>query len=122
MIKLAFPIQSFSNQEERAIQTFIAQVKDHFGDAINTIILYGSKARGDALVDSDIDLLIVIKSDDWKVRNQISDISSRISLEFDVLVSPHIISLSNWQEMSEDPLSFYKNIFREGIPLLYSGS
>ena len=119
-MKLASPVQSFSNQEETAIQTFITQLQNQYKDAICTIILYGSKARGEAVVDSDIDLLIVMETDDWTVRNRVSDIASRISLKFDILISPHVISLSNWQEMSEAPFSFYKNIFREGIPLLYS--
>jgi len=120
MIKLASPVQSFNSQEETAIQIFLTQLRNLFEDAINNIILYGSKARGDAFVDSDIDLLIVMESDDWKVRNQVSDIASRISLEFDILISPHVVSRNNWQRMLQAPLSFYENIFREGIPLLHS--
>ena len=120
MIMLASPVQSVTDQENIAIQTFITRLKNQFNDAIYTIILYGSKARGDALIDSDIDLLIVMESDDWTVRNQISDIASRISLKFDILISPHVVSQNNWQIMLQAPLSFYKNVFREGIPLLHS--
>lgn len=118
MIKLATSIQTLNHQEERAIQTFIAQLNKHFGEAVSNILLYGSKARGDDRMDSDVDLLIVMESDDWTVRNRVSDIASRISLEFDLLISPHVVSQRNWQEMSEAPLSFYKNVIQESIPLL----
>lgn len=36
--------------------------KTHYSEQVMQIILYGSQARGEAKPDSDIDLLIVIKS------------------------------------------------------------
>lgn len=120
MSKIASPSQSLTNQEEIAVQQFIFELKKQFKNAVYAITLYGSKARGDAFIDSDIDLLIVMDSDAWVIRNQVSHIASRISLEFDLLLSPHVISKETWQEMMEAPLSFYKNILQEGIPLLHS--
>jgi len=61
--------------------------------------------------------LIVILSDSWAVRNQISQMASRVSLQFNLLLSPHVVSVETWQEMKKAPLSFYKGVFQEGIPL-----
>jgi predicted nucleotidyltransferase len=118
MSEIASPARSLTNQEEAAVQLFVFELKKQFKNAVHAITLYGSKARGDASVDSDIDLLIVMDSDVWEKRNQVSHIASRISLKFDLLLSPHVISKEFWQEMTEKPLSFYKNIFQEGISLL----
>lgn len=113
-------VQTFTNQEEKAIQSFIAELQARYKDELHAVVLFGSKARGDSLADSDIDLLLVLDSDNWTTRNQISQIASRISLNFDLLIAAHVVSASNWQKMSEEPFSFYKNILREGITLLPS--
>ena len=118
MSEFIVPVPTLSIQEEMAIQQFMLELKKRFVDEINYIILFGSKVRGDALADSDIDLLIVMLSDSWGVRNQISQIASRVSLKFNLLLSPHVVSVETWQEMTKAPLSFYKNVFQEGIPLL----
>lgn len=50
------PAKSFSNEEallQQMVQTIINEV------APETIILFGSRARGDARSDSDVDLLVV---------------------------------------------------------------
>ena len=111
------PVPTLTVQEEMALQQFVLELEKRFVDEISQIILYGSKARGDALAHSDIDLLIVMLSDSWAVRNQISQIASRVSLQFNLLLSSHVVSVETWQEMTKAPLSFYKNVFQEGIPL-----
>ena len=50
------PVKSISNEEvllQQMVQTIINEV------APETIILFGSRARGDARADSDVDLLVV---------------------------------------------------------------
>lgn len=54
--KKPMPAKSFSNEEvllQQMVQTIINEV------APETIILFGSRARGDARADSDVDLLVV---------------------------------------------------------------
>ncbi|MEW6608593.1 MAG: nucleotidyltransferase domain-containing protein [bacterium] len=50
-----------NKKELLAIELFVNHVKKSLGDNISFIKLFGSKARGTADKDSDIDILIVTK-------------------------------------------------------------
>lgn len=80
-------------------------------------ILFGSKARGDGNPWSGIDILIVVREENWTVRAQVSTLAADISLEYDVLIGPRVIGQERWERMKKAGLSLHKNIAAEGVPL-----
>lgn len=56
-IKNEVNISSLTNVERKAVREFREKIVAEFPDA--KLILYGSKARGDHSIGSDIDLLLV---------------------------------------------------------------
>lgn len=107
--------------DQAAIFAFIAQTKLTCGSELQSIILYGSKARNDAGAESDIDLLLIMNRNDWQLRHTLSNIASRISLAHNVTISVQIVSQQRWQQMKQAAFLFFSNVFREGIPLLDPG-
>ncbi len=50
--------------EERAwLDEYREALKRRHGDAVQRLVVYGSKARGDAHDESDIDLLLIVRDD-----------------------------------------------------------
>ncbi len=117
MSLLTMAVTKLNEHEETALNKFITRLQAVYADKLYGVVLFGSKARGDAISDSDIDLLIIMSSDDWPTRDGVTQIASRISLSFDILISTHVVSLSRWLAMANDPFTFYQNLFAEGIPL-----
>jgi len=85
-----------------------------YQDKLEAIILYGSQARGDAKEFSDIDLLVILKSNinPYQEIDNTSKIISQICLDYNVVISRHFISLDKYKN-SKTP--FIYNVEKEGI-------
>ncbi len=81
------------------------------------MILFGSKARGDARKDSDIDVLVIVSSDDWHMSDMVYSIVTDILLETEVCISPKVISQKDYTRLYSNGNSFIENVTREGIVL-----
>lgn len=82
------------------------------------LILYGSRARGEAREDSDYDLLILVDGEvDWKTERQVGDKIYELELQTDTLLSIQIVSLANWNSPLYKAQPFRKNVTSEGIQI-----
>ncbi len=87
-----------------------------YGDQVDSIMLYGSRARGDERPDSDIDILVVLK-DDFNYSEMLrlsSDLAASLSLENDVVISRTFVSKEQF-EHRQTP--FLTNVRREAVPV-----
>jgi len=110
-------INNLSDTDHRALDVLVERLNEQYGDHVRSVLIFGSKARGDARADSDIDVLAVLDNDDPRLRSQVRRTAARVSLEYDVLISIRAVSHSRWEEMSEYEYPLYKTIKNEGICL-----
>ena len=102
------------------IQEVLQASKDTLGDRLEKVILFGSYARGDFDDESDIDFCIlanVPRDEVTKWRRDINKHISGIDLEYDLLVSLHVINSGMFYNHI-DVLPFYKNVLREGVEIV----
>ncbi len=104
-------------QERRAIEEFMQHIRRAFPRQVEQMILFGSKARGESDLDSDIDVLLVTDSEDWRFCHAISDIAADISLHYDVLIEPHVIEWTRWERMRRSRFVLCKTVRNEGVAL-----
>jgi predicted nucleotidyltransferase len=110
-------MRQLTEQDRLAVIEFVTRLKRLFPLELYSVVLYGSKARGEATPDSDIDLLVILDARSRRNRIQVNKVASRVSLDFDVLLLPHSISLKQWQEMAEGPYPFFNELFKDGVPV-----
>jgi predicted nucleotidyltransferase len=87
-------------------------------DSEAEIILYGSRARGEAGPESDWDILILINQEKQtrEIENKYRDQILEIELEFGQSISSIIINKDDWEgKYSITPL--YENIKNEGLKI-----
>ncbi|MEA5476419.1 nucleotidyltransferase domain-containing protein [Pseudanabaena galeata UHCC 0370] len=91
-------------------------LKELYGDRLVKLILFGSHARGEANLDSDIDLLAVLKSPVSQFQEilNMSELRVKMLLEQDELVS--IIPMSE-EDFHTRNVALLRNIRKEGIEL-----
>ena len=104
--------------EKNAIDDFITRLLRVPNVHTDAVWLFGSKSRGDFGADSDIDLLVVLKTVDWQRKDLIRLTDSRVSLEYDVLLNTHIISRERWKELERHNATLWREVQRDGISLM----
>ena len=107
-----------SPQERQAVYSLVDRLRERYPERFLQATLFGSKARGDSQSWSDIDVLIIVDDDDWRFQHAISTLAARVSLEFDVVIGPRVMSRERWERMKTDRYSLYRNVAAEGIPLI----
>ena len=99
------------------VEIFAKEDKKIYGNKLQTVILYGSCARGDFQNDSDIDILLLMnvpKENLAEERRKIFAMADRLDLEYEVVLAP---VLQSW-DVYENYLpvsSFYQNVQKEGV-------
>lgn len=101
--------------EKKIIEEFKKRLKEKFADEIIKIIVFGSKARGDAEKNSDIDVLVITSSHDWKNRSEIRKIGYDLDEKIDYRLSIQVIPQSHLIYLKNNNFQFIKNIESEGI-------
>ncbi|MFT5366128.1 MAG: putative nucleotidyltransferase [Candidatus Latescibacterota bacterium] len=99
---------------QRIIETLRKQLETFYGDRLAHLVLFGSRARGDAEPDSDIDLLVVLHgpvSAGTEIERT-SFIVSDLCLENDVVIGCIFMDNDRY-EHKNGPL--LRNIRKEGI-------
>ena len=96
------------------LRTLQQELAKALGSQLERVVLYGSRARGEARPDSDIDVLIVVKGEvnypDLMQRT--SEIVAGVSLQNDVVISRTFASRAQF-ETAQNP--FFINVRREGV-------
>lgn len=90
-----------------------------YGNKLKAVILYGSVARGTAMEESDIDIMVLIDGTAQELRtfeDQLSDVSADISIKYFKVFSIMDISYQEYMRWM-NTLPFYKNVSQEGVVL-----
>lgn len=92
-----------------------------FGDKLNSVILYGSYARGTNDNDSDIDIMLIVDIPPEGIsryRSEVAKIASRLSLESaDCVTISVALQDSDTFEQYKQALPFYRSVASEGVVL-----
>ncbi|MBE3588573.1 MAG: nucleotidyltransferase domain-containing protein [Thermoanaerobacteraceae bacterium] len=103
--------------EKEVLRQFIAYLNDVCPKQIRSVILYGSKARGDAHPDSDIDILLLVNDRRKINRDKIYDFIVDAELEKGIDISLNIYNADEFNRMVTWQAPFAANVAREGETL-----
>ena len=98
-------------RHEKAIEEFVRKLKEKFGNRVESIVIFGSYARGENKEESDVDVLIIgdVKLDD------VIDVAYPIFLKYGVYISPIVMSRDYFEMLKAERTGFVENVLKEGI-------
>lgn len=89
------------------------------GTRMKQIILFGSYARGEESIGSDVDIMLLIDEDPEtmkKYSEDILDIMTDLSIKYDVVLSIFELSVQEYNKYKEF-VPFYETVSKEGVAI-----
>jgi predicted nucleotidyltransferase len=106
---------ALSTKEKSALTQFKTDLKRVLSGQLIELKLFGSKARGDDQPDSDVDVLVIVATDDWRICDVVYGIATDILLQTDISISPKVISENQLEELKKEDTFFLRNISKDAI-------
>jgi len=88
-------------EQRGAIDRFVTAVKGRYGERLVDVVLFGSRARGDARDDSDFDVAVILRDGDWSFWNEmqlLGGMAYDALIDDDIIVQPWVVALSAWHD------------------------
>jgi predicted nucleotidyltransferase len=78
------------------------------------VMVFGSRARGDASTDSDLDVFVVVEDATRDIEKYVCDCAWEAGFEQDVVIVPVVVSQDKIKGTLKESV-FILNVYREGI-------
>ncbi len=105
------------------LEFYVQELKKIYRDSLQRVVLYGSYARGDYNKDSDVDVMILLKIPDLRIKdysNELLDITYEFNVTYDIEINPIAKDTVEFEKWNTN-YPFYANIKRDGV-ILYDAA
>jgi uncharacterized protein len=104
-----------TTRDNPILAKFRAALNEMYGERIERVVLYGSRARGDAKPDSDYDVAVFLKdlSDRWAELHKLADLRVKFLDETRAFFDAKLYPAGAYR----DPSPLMHEIRREGLDL-----
>ena len=102
-------------EEQVWLDAYRQTLAQQFPGLIEQIIIFGSKARGTATTDSDLDLLVVIKRGDWRLKDAVTQPGYSLAIDQDVVPSIMVYTMEEWEQRRSDEAPLWQMVNRDGV-------
>jgi predicted nucleotidyltransferase len=105
--------------EQMAALEFARCVRERMAHRVLDIRVFGSRSRGEARPDSDLDIIVLLDEASLRDRNEISDLGSDLLLSMDLPfpIAPRVMAKEHFERLKALERLFAAEIERDGIPL-----
>ena len=105
-------------RNQQAIEQLSAEIRQRYGRAIDSIIVFGSVATSTDTDESDIDIMVVFNSGDlnidWRLEREIRSMAMAVELEHDVVFDLKVREKSECEGL-KGHTPFAEHVLSEGI-------
>lgn len=101
------------DQERKVVERFKGLVSEKV--KVYEVRVFGSRARGEAATESDLDVLLVVDHLNYSIEKYISDCAWEAGFPEDIIVIPVAITLDMLKNSPIRGSVFIENVYREGI-------
>ena len=116
---IAVPVRSVMLQltpdEQSWLDEYRQVLDEQFPGLVDEFIVFGSKARGTATEDSDLDVLLIIREGDWWKKDEISHPGYDLASEATAVPSILVFTRDEWETRRRKQAPFWQTVTRDGV-------
>lgn len=104
---------------KNVLSEYVVELQNIYGNHLQSVILYGSYARGDFTEESDVDIMILLDLSDMEIeeyRHRLSERTYEYYMRYDLDIKPLAKSKEHFMKWVEN-YPFYANVNKEGVKL-----
>jgi predicted nucleotidyltransferase len=102
--------------EKTILEEFKTRLRERL--RVEKVILFGSRARGDADLESDLDVVVVLEDGiDAAAREYVSDCAWEAGFGHGIVVVPVVFTRTEWESGPERQSLFVRAVETEGVPV-----
>ncbi len=104
------------NPDEQVwLQEYKKALEEQYPGLVQDFIIFGSKARGDAREDSDLDVLLIIREGDWRFKDKVADLGTEIAIGSNCVPSIIVYTEAERKQRISRQSSFLELVQKEGM-------
>ncbi len=103
--------------ESKILQGLVKHLNELYPGEIVLVQLFGSRARGSAALDSDYDILVVVKERTKVSRSAIYEYVLDVNLKYGIDLSLKIYGVSEFEAFKAKGVPFINEVLQEGYSL-----
>jgi predicted nucleotidyltransferase len=104
-----------TDAEQAWLDAYRQALEQKHPGAVHELLIYGSKARGQAHADSDLDVLLIVKNDAAGRKSDLRWIGYLLAAKTDVLPSILAYTEEEWESRRRSGSTFRKAVERDGV-------
>lgn len=104
-------------EERRAINAFSRRLKKALGKQLVSVLLFGSKARGDSRRDSDIDVFVLIRRQSLSSLSKVAAVTSDVWWDYNVLLSTVTYDLEEQARNTKMGSFMFEEVRTQGVEI-----
>lgn len=101
--------------EELWLRNYRETLAREFPGIVDQIIIFGSKAKGTSTEESDLDLLVVIREGDWRVKDGITQPGYLLAVDTNSVPSIIVLTREEWESLRRREAPFWQTVQRDGV-------
>jgi predicted nucleotidyltransferase len=104
--------------DKRWLNAYRRELAEKFSGMVERMLIYGSKARGEATAESDLDVLLIVRDEAAKRKRAMREIGYLLDAEGFVIPSIMAYTVGEWERLKQSGSRFREAVERDKVRVL----
>ncbi len=101
--------------EQTWLDDYRQALSKQFPELVEEMVVFGSKARGEAGPESDLDVLVIVREGDRGLKRAIRHLAHELAAVSDAVPSIMVYTREEWIRRERNASPFYQAVTRDGV-------